>query len=71
MKDGLRPTWHFIFAIWILMMVNVACAGTATLVREQPTGATKQCIYTYLGETHIRTVRSLEYCPWTIEVPDF
>lgn len=43
---------------------------TAQFVREVSTGGTtKQCVYSYAGNTHVTTVSITEYCPSTIQVP--
>ena len=41
---------------------------TAFKTGEQVTGTTKQCFYTALGSTYIRTVRSFELCPLSIAI---
>ena len=41
---------------------------TAFKTGEQVTGTTKQCLYTALGGTYTRTVRSFELCPLSIKV---
>jgi uncharacterized protein YceK len=43
--------------------------GTAMFVREIDTGGfTKQCVYDFLGSTHVKTVSSTSICPLTIQV---
>ena len=43
--------------------------GTAMFVREVDTGGfTKQCVYDYLGNTHVKTVSSTSICPLSIQV---
>jgi predicted ABC-type sugar transport system permease subunit len=43
--------------------------GIAFLVGEYTTGMTKQCIYESLGNQYVRTMRSIDLCPLSIQVP--
>jgi hypothetical protein len=43
-------------------------ATTAFLKSEVTTGMTKQCIYDALGNLHTRTLRSIDFCPLSIQV---
>ena len=45
-----------------------AFAGTAFLVGERTTGMTKQCYYDYLGSEYVRTIKSTQLCPLSIQV---
>jgi hypothetical protein len=43
---------------------------TAQFVSEVSTGGTtKQCVYSFAGNTHVTTVSITERCPRTIQVP--
>ena len=51
-----------------LTLAATANAGTAFFKYEYVTGATKQCVYDYLGSQVVRTVQSWQICPVTIQV---
>lgn len=51
------------------LLPTIALAGTAFFVREVQTGGTtKQCVYNYLGNTHVITISNVKLCPLSIEV---
>lgn len=40
----------------------------AFLVGEKTTGMTKQCIYSALGNTYVKTISAVQLCPINLEV---
>ena len=42
---------------------------TAFKTGEQVTGMTKQCFYSFAGTQYTRTLRSIDLCPLSIQVP--
>lgn len=57
-----------IIFIGALLAASAAHAGTAFFKYERVTGMTKQCYYDYLGSEYVRTMRSIDICPLTIQV---
>jgi hypothetical protein len=51
-----------------ILFSSAAYAGTANKTGEMVTGMTKQCFYSYLGNTYTKTIKSHELCPLTIQV---
>lgn len=58
-----------LLTIVLLLTSAAAFAGTAFFKYERTTGMTKQCVYDYLGSEYTITLRSIDLCPLTIEVP--
>lgn len=56
-----------ILAIVVLTSFS-ATAATAFKTGEMTTGMTKQCFYSYAGNTYTRTVKSHQLCPLSINV---
>ena len=51
---------------------SIASAQTVTAMKsgEQTTGQTKQCFYSFAGNTYTRTVSALQFCPENIQVQE-
>jgi hypothetical protein len=58
-----------LLTIVLLLTSAAALAGTAFFKYERTTGMTKQCVYDYLGSEYTITLRCIDLCPLTIEVP--
>lgn len=53
----------------VLLVSSVAFAGTAFFSYEtNDDGMYKQCVYDYLGEPYVITIKSIKLCPLTIPV---
>jgi len=58
-------------ALILLMAVVMsasAFAGTAYYKRERISGMNKICYYDYLGSEYVKTIRSHQLCPMSIQV---
>jgi hypothetical protein len=51
-----------------LAISSSAFAGTAFFKYERISGMNKLCFYDYLGSEYVRTIRSHQVCPTTIQV---
>ena len=66
-----------LFRIGLTVLGLVCASGDALLGQtvmafntgEETTGMTKQCFYNALGNAYTRTVRSIDLCPLSIQVP--
>ena len=55
-----------------VMLASTAFAQTVTAMKsgEQVTGQTKQCYYSFAGNTYTRTVSTMQFCPQSIQVEE-
>ena len=64
-----REKMKKILTFSLLLLAGSAYAATAYFSHEIDTGGmTKQCVYTYLGNTYTITVKSYQLCPMSIQV---
>ena len=56
-------------ALALLALSIPAHAGTAFYTGERVSGMHKICYYDYLGDAVAITIRSVDLCPLTIQVP--
>jgi hypothetical protein len=59
-----------LMAVTAVLLVRPVSAQTGIYKGEQTTGITKQCLYDSPGGTYIRTVRSYEVCPRSVDLSE-